>query len=102
MAWVYMLRCADDSLYVGSTTDLEARLQQHRVGEGARYTRTRLPVRLIWSHETEHVGEAFALEKQIQNWGRAKRLALAAGRLEDLPDLARGRTGWRKRGVNFE
>jgi putative endonuclease len=102
MAWVYMLRCSDGSFYVGSTTDLPARLQQHDVGLGATYTRRRLPVELVWSHETEKVEEAFALEKQIQNWSRAKRTALIEGRIEDLPALARGRTGWLKRGVNFE
>ena len=98
MAWVYILECADHSYYVGSTTHLEARLHQHRTGMGSAYTRRRLPVRLAWSHETELVNEAFTLEKQIQNWSRAKRQALIDGRLSDLPGLARGRTGWIKRG----
>ena len=102
MAWVYMLRCRDGSFYVGSTTDLAARLHQHQIGHGAAYTRRRLPVELVWSHETEKVSEAFGLEKQIQNWGRGKRIALMEGRLDDLPALARGRTGWLKRGVNYD
>lgn len=101
MAFVYMLRCRDGSFYVGSTTFLEARVDQHQTGVGAAYTRNRLPVELVWAHETDRVSEAFALEKQIQNWSRAKRIALIEGRFEDLPGLARGRTGWRKRGVNF-
>nr|WP_245916631.1 hypothetical protein [Nocardioides gansuensis] len=68
---------------------------------GAEYTRRRLPVELVWSHETEKIDEAFGLEKQIQNWSRAKRIALIEGRFKDLPGLARGRTGWSKRGVNY-
>ena len=93
MAHVYMLCCSDGSFYVGSTRNLEHRVWQHNhPTEGAAYTRRRRPVRLIWSYECEHVGEAFALEKQIQNWGRAKRQALVDGRLTDLPGLARGRT----------
>ena len=84
-----MLRCADDSTYVGSTRDLYARLQQHQLGLGSAYTRTRLPVELIWHEEYARVSEAFGREKQIQRWGRAKRLALVAGDYEGLPALAK-------------
>ena len=91
MAWVYILECSDGSYYVGSTTHLQARLRQHQQGAGAAYTRNRRPVRLLWSHETETAAEAFTLEKQIQNWSRAKRQALMAGRFDLLPALARGR-----------
>ena len=95
MPWVYILQCADDSFYVGSTTDLDARLEQHQRGLGAAYTRRpgRRPVRLAWAAEVANVGEAFQLEKQIQGWSRAKRLALIEDRLADLPALAKGRTG---------
>jgi putative endonuclease len=93
MAWAYILGCSDGSLYVGSTRQLDLRLHQHQIGEGSAYTRHRLPVRLVWAHEFEHIGAAFAFEKQVQNWSRAKRLALIEGRFEDLPALARGRTG---------
>jgi putative endonuclease len=90
MPFTYMLRCADGSLYVGSTRgDLAVRLSQHNDGVGARYTATRRPVTLLWSAEFELVTEAFALEKRVQNWSRAKRLALAEGRFADLPGLAR-------------
>jgi len=91
MAHVYILECSDGSFYVGSTRHLDLRLQQHHAGRGSAYTRCRLPVRLVWSHEFEHVGAAFAFEKQVQNWGRAKRTALIEGRLEDLPALSRSR-----------
>jgi putative endonuclease len=99
MAWVYILECSDGSFYVGSTTHIASRVHQHNEGAGANYTRTRRPVRLAWSLETERVTEAFHLEKKIQNWSRAKRQALIDGRFDDLPELARGRTGWMKRGV---
>jgi putative endonuclease len=84
MPHMYILECADGSLYVGSTIDLERRLTQHQAGEGAGYTRRRLPVKLIYAEEYSRIDEAFAREKQVQNWGRAKRLALAEGRIEDL------------------
>jgi putative endonuclease len=83
-AWVYILECADLSFYVGSTVDLEARVWQHQNGEGAAYTRHRLPVRLLWSASYERIDEAFGFEKQVQGWSRAKRPALIEGRLGDL------------------
>jgi putative endonuclease len=90
MAWTYILECADGSLYVGSTTDLERRVSQHNLGLGAAYTRLRRrrPVRLVWAAEYARVEDAFFYEKQIQGWSRAKRLALIEGRFGDLPDLA--------------
>jgi putative endonuclease len=88
-AYVYMLRCSDGSLYVGSTRDLFARLHQHQTGLGAAYTRDRGPVELVWHEEHENVALAFSREKQIQNWGRAKRLALIDGDHEGLPRLAK-------------
>ena len=93
MGVTYILECADGSFYVGSTTNLTLRLEQHALGYGAAYTRSRLPVRLVWSEEFSNIGLAFAREKQIQNWGRAKRIALIEGRLDDLSALARGRSG---------
>jgi putative endonuclease len=88
---MYMLKCCDGSFYVGSTVDLEPRLYQHRTGEGATYTARRLPVELVYAEEHEHIGAAFAREKQVQNWGRAKRIALTEQRWDDLHELARKR-----------
>ncbi|WP_109508191.1 GIY-YIG nuclease family protein [Nocardioides speluncae] len=88
MAWAYLLECSDGSFYVGSTTDIERRVWEHNEGLGASYTRRRRPVRLAWSAEYERVSDAFAVEKQVQGWSRAKRLALIEGRLQDLPPLA--------------
>ncbi|MBF4766132.1 GIY-YIG nuclease family protein [Nocardioides islandensis] len=89
MAYAYMLRCSDGSYYVGSTHNLELRLWQHQEGEdGASYTRRRRPVTLVWSAEFEHIGAAFAFEKQVQGWSRRKREALMRGDYDDLPELA--------------
>jgi putative endonuclease len=88
MPYVYILRCSDGSYYVGSTRNLEGRLWQHQQGEGAEYTKRRLPVELAWAQEYKSVVEAFAMEKKIQGWSRAKREALISGAFELLPDLS--------------
>ncbi|MDW4574373.1 GIY-YIG nuclease family protein [Microbacterium sp. M3] len=89
MAYMYILECSDRSLYVGSTLNLEYRLAQHQNGEGALYTQTRLPIRLLYFEEFERVDAAYRREKQVQGWGRAKRLALVHGKLDRLPPLAK-------------
>ena len=96
MAFTYILRCSDGSFYVGSTVNLGERLEQHQGGGGSAYTKWRTPVELVWSYETPSIEEAFRREKQIQGWGRAKRQALIDGRLDLLPDLARGRSNVRR------
>jgi putative endonuclease len=95
MPFVYILECRDRSFYVGSTWDLERRVSEHQEGVGAAYTRRRRPVRLVWHAAYDSVAEAYAMEKRVQGWGRAKRIALVEGRLGDLPGLSR-RGGWRK------
>ncbi|WP_431805267.1 GIY-YIG nuclease family protein [Microbacterium sp. bgisy203] len=84
MAFVYMLRCADGTLYIGSTLDLERRLAQHQAGEGAEYTRRRRPVTLLWSEQMDRIDDAFAWEKRMQGWSHAKRLAYAEGGLNAI------------------
>ncbi|GHF26061.1 GIY-YIG nuclease family protein [Pseudolysinimonas yzui] len=98
MPFTYILRCADGSYYVGSTRDLERRLAQHAAGEGAVYTRRRRPVELVWAHEFQLVDDAFALEKKVQNWSRAKREALIEGRFDELPGLSR--SAYRRPGLD--
>ena len=88
-AYVYILRCADGSYYVGSTRDLAKRLWEHQEGMGAEYTRRRRPVELAWSAAYPHVGEAFFWEKRIQGWSRSKRDALVNGDYDALPGLAK-------------
>jgi putative endonuclease len=89
MPHVYILECADGAFYTGSTFVPERRLAQHEHGEGANFTRDRRPVRLVWAEELPSVQDAFELEKRIQGWSRAKKLALIEGRFDDLPGLSR-------------
>jgi len=80
----YILRCADETFYVGSTVDLSRRLEQHQQGLGSAYTRRRLPVQLAWSNEFARIDEAFLWEKRIQGWSHAKRQALIDGGFEAI------------------
>ena len=96
MPYMYILECADRSLYVGSARNLEHRLAQHSDGEGAAYTRTRLPVRLLYFEKFDRVDDAYRREKQVQGWSRSKRLALVKGQLDKLPPLSRKDFSWRR------
>jgi len=78
-AWVYLLRCADDSLYCGWTTDVERRLAAHAAGRGARYTRSRLPVALAAALPMADAATARREEARIKRLPRARKLALIAG-----------------------
>jgi putative endonuclease len=91
MPYLYILECGDGTLYVGSTWNLELRLAQHQSCQGARYTSNRLPVKLVFSQDFDRIEDAFAREKQVQGWSRAKRVALIEGRMGDLPGLSRSR-----------
>ena len=87
--FMYILKCADDSYYTGSTIDLELRLIQHQNGEGANHTRKRLPVFLVYYEEYQNIEDAFYREKQVQGWSRKKKEALIGNRREDLPLLSK-------------
>jgi putative endonuclease len=73
---VYLLRCADGSLYTGITNDLPQRLEAHQSGKGARYTRARLPVELIYSEPAPDRSAATKRETAIKGLSRVKKLAL--------------------------
>jgi putative endonuclease len=73
---VYLLRCGDGTLYAGATNDLAARLARHRAGRGARYTRSRLPVRLVWSEPARGRSAALRREAALKRLTRAEKLAL--------------------------
>ena len=77
-AWVYLLRCADGSLYTGWTVDLDARLRRHAAGKASAYTRSRLPVELALALPVADRSEALREEARIKALDRAGKLALLA------------------------
>ena len=77
-AFTYILVCADGTLYTGWTNDLEKRLAAHNAGRGAKYTRSRRPVRLFYYEEFEEKCEAQRRECEIKRLPREKKIALAA------------------------
>ena len=79
MNFCYMLRCADGSLYTGWTKDLEQRLQTHNAGRGGKYTRSRLPVELVYREEFGTKEEAMSREWHLKRLTRQEKLRLIAG-----------------------
>ena len=77
---VYMLACRDGSLYTGATNDLPARLERHATGNGARYTRSRLPVTLVYEERAKDQGMALRREAALKRLTRAEKLVLVAAR----------------------
>ena len=86
MPWMYILQCADGSYYVGATTDLERRVREHNQGKGARYTKGRQPVKLVYAVEFASFSEAYRWERKVHRWGRAKREALIRGEITLTPE----------------
>lgn len=84
MNFVYMLRCSDGSLYTGWTNNLEKRLAAHKSGRGSRYTRSRLPVELVYYETMETKQQAMSREYQIKKLRREEKLSLIAGGTEQL------------------
>ena len=93
--YVYMLRCADGSYYVGSTTgeDLGPRVDQHNAGSYPGYTFSRRPVVLVWSEYFDRITDGIAAERQIKGWSRAKKEALLRSDWDKVSTLARRRGG---------
>jgi len=83
-AYVYLLRCADGSLYCGWTNDLDRRLAAHRAGTGSAYVRRRLPAAFAAVWEAEGRRHAMSAEARIKRLTRREKLALVEG--EPLPD----------------
>lgn len=73
---VYMVRCADDSLYTGCTNDLHRRIEVHNAGRGARYTRSRRPVELVWSVRVKDKSAALSREAKLKQLTRAQKWVL--------------------------
>ncbi len=94
-AYVYIVRCADNSLYVGLTrATLEKRLGEHNAGIYRGFTYKRRPVRLAWHVECQMIIDAIGIERKLKGWSRAKKEALIAGDFDLLRSLSRryGRT----------
>jgi putative endonuclease len=94
-AFVYMLRCADASYYVGTATgdDLTRRIAEHNSGAYPGYTSTRRPVHLVWSEHFARITDAIAVERQVKGWTRAKKEALIKGDWRQLQQLSKRRGG---------
>ncbi|RJO63471.1 MAG: GIY-YIG nuclease family protein [Myxococcales bacterium] len=72
--FVYMIRCADGTLYTGSTTDLARRFAEHASGRGARYTASRRPLRLVWAERRPDRSQAQRREAEMKNLSREAKL----------------------------
>jgi putative endonuclease len=93
--WVYILKCADGSYYVGSHRgpDPAVREAEHNDGlDPHAYTYTRRPVQLVWSDEFEDPTQAVLFERKLKGWSRAKKEAVIRGDWQALPGLARRRS----------
>lgn len=74
--FVYMLRCGDDSLYTGCTNDLDGRFAKHAAGRGAKYTKRRLPVRLVYREKVTNRSAALKREYALKQLTRSEKLKL--------------------------
>ena len=90
-AFVYILRCADGSYYVGSArgTSLDKRIGEHQAGTYPGYTSQRRPVTLVYAELFERITDAVAMERRIKGWSRAKKEALIQGDWDRLQSLAK-------------
>ena len=93
--YAYILRCRDGSYDVGHTDDIDHRLAPHQQRTLGGYTAKRRPVELVWTDTFPSRDEAFAAERKLKGWSRAKKEALMAGDWALVSLLARGRTGRR-------
>ncbi|MET0252291.1 MAG: GIY-YIG nuclease family protein [Novosphingobium sp.] len=90
----YLLRGKDGIYYAGHTDNLDLRMAQHQSGELGGYTAKRLPVTLVWSDTFQTRDNAFAVERKLKGWSRAKKEALIAGDWDLIAQLARGGRRW--------
>jgi len=86
---VYILRCANGEYYVGSTSDLENRIQQHQKGRGCSFTKAHLPIEVLYTEVYPTIEQAYQRERQLHGWSRAKKEALINGNIELLKQLSK-------------
>lgn len=86
---VYILKCSDNSYYVGVTNDIERRIDEHNSGVNRRsYTFSRRPLALVFQEHFKDVNQAIAFEKQVKGWRREKKEALIRREWNLLPELS--------------
>ncbi len=90
-AFVYILRCRDDTLYTGWTYDLPARVEAHNAGRGSRYTAARRPVRLVYQEQCLDRAQAMHREAAIKKLSRRRKLALITQRERRMESISNGR-----------
>ena len=94
MSWfTYIYLCADNSFYVGHTSDLTGRVVRHNSARGARHTAVHGSGQLIYSEEHTNESAAISREQQIKRWSRAKKAALVRGDSDRLRELSQSREG---------
>lgn len=76
MFYVYIIKCSDDTLYTGYTKDLDKRIETHNQGLGAKYTRGRIPVELVYSEKHTNKSDALKREYYIKSLAKGKKLSL--------------------------
>jgi len=86
--YMYILKCANNHYYVGSTDNLELRLQQLQNGEGANYTKKHLPIKLVYYEEFQRIDDAYYREHQVKGWSKAKKEALINHEYDQLVSLS--------------
>ncbi|MCH6233661.1 GIY-YIG nuclease family protein [Cognataquiflexum rubidum] len=88
VAYMYILICGNGQYYVGSTKNLDLRIEQHQLGQGSNFTKKNLPVRLVYVEEFDRIDLAFNREKQIQKWSHDKKEAFINGDIKRLKLLS--------------
>lgn len=88
---LYILKCADETLYIGHTDNLDERMRQHDAGKSDAYTASRRPLTLLHVEEFETRYEALTMEMKLKGWSRAKKLAYISGDWKSVHDLAKGK-----------
>lgn len=90
--YVYILKCSDNSYYIGVSNDMERRLMEHKSGLNTKcYTYSRRPLEMVFMTEFNDINQAIAFEKQVKGWSRKKKEAIINNRWEDLPELSKNR-----------
>ena len=89
MPFTYILKCSDESFFVGSTWDLAERFEEHQTGKGANHTAKRASIELANAEQFDRIEDAYRRERRIHRWSRAMKSALALEQADRIPSLAK-------------